>query len=82
MIQEVICVSTEEAKSAALEVMEKYGFCVGMSSGANYVAARKLRDRFETVVTVFSDGYSKYKSLGLRAAAPGRCLYRDSGRLA
>lgn len=81
-IQEVIGISSDEATQAAIYVQEMHGYCVGISSGANFVAAMKLRERFETVVTVFSDGYSKYQSLGLKCAGPGRCKFEDKSRLA
>jgi len=77
MIDEIICVSTQEAKSAALKIQEKFGYCVGISSGANYLAAKKLKEKFKTVVTVFADGYSKYQSEGLKYCGRDRCKYED-----
>jgi cysteine synthase A len=82
LIEEVLLVSSAEAKPAAVHLQEKYGYCVGMSSGANFVAAKRLHERFRTVVTVFADGYSKYQSLGLKYCGPGRCEYEDKSRLA
>jgi cysteine synthase len=79
-IKEVIAVSTEDAKAAALYIQEQSGLCVGISSGANFLAAKKLRDRFGTVVTVFADGYSKYQSQGLKYCGKGRCKYEDPAR--
>jgi cysteine synthase A len=80
MINEVICVSTEEARNAAYYVQETYGHCVGISSGANFLAAKKLQSRFKTVATVFADGYSKYQSHGLKHCGKGRCKYEDPAR--
>ena len=77
LIDEVICISTEEAKNTALAIQEEYGFCVGISSGANYLAAKQLKERFGTVVTVFADGYAKYQSEGLKYCGEGRCKYED-----
>lgn len=74
-IDEVECVSTEEARAAARHLGEAHGFCVGVSSGANFVAAKRLAERFPTVVTVFADGYSKYLSVGLNHCEPGRCAF-------
>jgi hypothetical protein len=73
-------VSTEEAKAAARHIQEQHGFCVGISSGANFHAAQKLRGTFGTVVTVFADGYSKYQSQGLKYCGSGRCKYEDPAR--
>ncbi|MBT4540008.1 cysteine synthase family protein [Candidatus Woesearchaeota archaeon] len=78
MINEVICVSTEEAKDAARHLEETHGFCVGISSGSNFVAAKKLKEKYETVVTVFADGYPRYKSRGLKQSQKGRCPYERS----
>ncbi|MFH1263218.1 MAG: PLP-dependent cysteine synthase family protein [Pseudomonadota bacterium] len=82
MIDEVIPVSSEDSKKTAVYIEERFGFCIGMSSGANFVAAQSLRRRFPTVVTIFADGYSKYRSLGLKYAGSGRCRFEDKGRLA
>lgn len=75
IIDEVICISTEEAIKAANEIQQNNGYCVGISSGANYRAAQRLAGRFQTVVTVFADGYTKYMSHGLKHCAPGQCQY-------
>ncbi|MFC1937142.1 PLP-dependent cysteine synthase family protein [Chloroflexota bacterium] len=75
LIDEVICVSTEEAKSAAKYTYEKHGLCIGMSSGANYVAAKRIAERFKTVVTIFPDGFSLYGSLGLIRGEKRRCPF-------
>jgi cysteine synthase A len=74
LIDEVICISTEDAKNAAKYLGSK-GICVGVSSGANYLAAKKLRERFDTVATVFSDGFSKYVSQGLARSGSGPCPF-------
>ena len=75
MIDEVIRISTVEALEAAQLLCRRHGFCVGVSSGANYLAARQLQARHETVVTVFADGFTKYKSRGLVHCESGRCAY-------
>lgn len=64
-IDEVICVESEDAKDAALFLAAAFACCVGISSGANFLAAQRLKERFETVVTIFPDGYQKYRSEGL-----------------
>ncbi len=75
LIDEVVCVSSQEAKDTAKELEGIYGFCVGVSSGANYAAAKKLEDRFKTIVTVFPDGYAKYQSEGLEHCKTNKCPY-------
>jgi len=77
MIDEVICVSTEEATRAAIDVQDRHGFCVGISSGANYLGAMQLAEKYNTVVTLFPDGYAKYRSKGLRHCGEGRCRFED-----
>jgi cysteine synthase A len=63
-IDEVIRVSTKDAVEASHYLAEK-GLCVGISSGANYLAAKGLAEKYGAVATVFSDGYVKYVSHGL-----------------
>lgn len=65
LIDEVISINSGEAKDAALDLSVAWACCVGISSGANFLAAQRLKDRFETVVTIFPDGYQKYQSEGL-----------------
>ncbi len=80
LIREVICVSTEEAKRTAHLIREQFGRCVGVSAGANYKAAQKLKEKYQTVVTVFADGYSKYQSAGLKGCDPGVCEDEDPAK--
>ena len=65
LIDEVICIPSNDARNAAQRICDDYNFCIGISSGANYLAAKKLSNRFKTVVTIFPDGISLYESLGL-----------------
>lgn len=75
LIDEVIRIHTDDAKAAALRLSEQHGFCVGISSGANFLAARQLAARWGVVATVFADGYAKYRSHGLRHCSEGRCRF-------
>lgn len=75
LVDEVACCSTDQAKSAAKYLAEKKGICVGMSSGANFSAAKKIADTYGTTVTIFPDGFSKYKSQGLTRNGSGPCRY-------
>jgi cysteine synthase A len=76
LVDEVMCISTKEAKEAAMYLAEEKGMCVGMSSGANFLAAKKVAERYGTTVTVFPDGFSKYKSQGLTRRETGPCQYQ------
>ena len=75
LISEVICISTADALAAAQDLRIRHGLCVGVSSGANYLAARQLAERYGPVATVFPDGYTKYQSRGLQHCEPGSCPY-------
>lgn len=77
VIDGVEVVSTEEAMTVAQELSERYTLCVGVSSGANFVAARRLKRRFDTVITVFADGHQKYHSAGLQEPAKPQCPFRS-----
>ncbi len=82
LIDEVLCIHTNEAHRAAVELEEQYGLCVGMSSGANYTAAQRLRSKFPSVVTMFADGYAKYRSQGLGQRKKGRCIFEGQRKIA
>ena len=77
MIDEVIQVSTDEARAAAKYLQSKHGICVGMSSGANFAAAKKVQAFGGSVVTVFADGYSKYSCQGLSKANRPACPFKN-----
>ena len=77
MIDEIICIGSEEAKEVALALARRHGYCIGISSGANYLAAKELSRRFRTVVTVFPDGYAKYQSQGLVHCETGQCPFEQ-----
>lgn len=75
LIDEVICISDQEALAAAHYIEKEHHFCVGASSGVNFLAAKKLAERFKTVVTIFPDSYDRYGSVGLKHCAEGTCPY-------
>lgn len=74
-IDEVQTVRTEEALETAKWINAEHGYCVGVSSGANLVAARRHAARGETTVTIFPDGYFKYRSQGLAHCRPNGCQF-------
>lgn len=75
LITGVEVVASDDAIEASKELRDRHGLCVGISSGANFVAAKRLQKIHEVVATVFSDGYMKYQGHGLCAAEPGRCRF-------
>jgi cysteine synthase A len=74
-IDEVIQVGTAEAHTAASRLRIQHGYCVGMSAGANMVAALRLKARGGSVATVWPDCSDRYVSMGLGSAGSGevRC---------
>jgi cysteine synthase len=79
IIDEIICITSKDARDEAERIEEKFGYCVGISSGSHYLAAKQLRERFnfKTVVTIFSDGYVKYLGQGLKHCKANGCKYED-----
>jgi cysteine synthase A len=65
-VDEIFTVTDEEAIDTAVEVSTKTGILVGISTGANVAAARKLAQKFgnnKKIVTVSPDGGEKYLSM-------------------
>ena len=63
LVDNALTVDSEEAVEEMRRIAKKYGLFVGPSSGANLIAARKVRDAYpelETVVTLFCDEGEKY----------------------
>lgn len=79
-INEVIAVSTADATQTANWLRESHGYCVGISAGANFLAARRLQARYPTVATMFADGYAKYQSAGLTYCGTGQCKHEVPSR--
>lgn len=65
LIAEIVSVTTDQAKEAARYLAREKGICVGMSSGANFLVAKRATDEYGVTVTIFPDGFLKYKSQGL-----------------
>lgn len=65
-VDEIITVTDEEAIDAAVEVSAKIGMLIGISSGANVAAARKLAQKYgnnKKILTIAPDGGEKYLSV-------------------
>ena len=65
-VDEILTISDEEAIDTAVEVSAKTGILVGISTGANVAAARKLAEKYgnnKKIMTVSPDGGEKYMSM-------------------
>lgn len=65
-VDEILTVTDEEAIDTAVEVSAKTGILVGISTGANVKAARKLAEKYGTnkkILTISPDGGEKYMSM-------------------
>jgi cysteine synthase A len=74
-VSDVIAIPSAMARATASEILARHGQCVGFSAGANFAAARLLRDRGLCVATLFPDCADRYGSLGLEGPGSGasRC---------
>jgi len=71
-VNEILTVTTEEAKSMARRLAHEEGIFAGTSSGANAVAALRIAERLgagTTVVTIIVDSGLRYLSTDLYAGA-------------
>lgn len=73
MIDEIVRVKSSDAVEASKSVEKDHGYCVGVSSGANFLVAKRLLRDHDNVVTIFPDGFNRYVSLGLISS--GRCNF-------
>lgn len=62
LIDGVIKVSSREAVDMQKKLVKKHGLLVGISSGANMVAANKIKEKFGQVVTILPDRGERYLS--------------------
>jgi len=64
IIDEVIMIGSNEAIDTSKELAEKFGILVGISSGANVLAARRIKEKygFKNIVTVLPDRGERYLS--------------------
>ncbi len=63
-IDEIITIKSKDAINATRELVNKYGVLAGISSGANVLAAKKIKEKygFKNVVTVLPDRGERYLS--------------------
>lgn len=64
-VDRVIVVGSQEAVEMSRMLAEQYGLLVGISAGANMLAALKVSKAFEKVVTVLPDRGERYLSMDL-----------------
>lgn len=65
LISEVVTVKSEDAIKMSERLAKEYGLMVGISSGANVLAALKVAKKHKNVVTVLPDRGERYLSTGL-----------------
>ena len=70
-VHEVARVTTEAAHDECRRLRETHGWCVGVSSGANMIAARAFTRPDRTVVTLWPDSADRYVSVGLGPVGKG-----------
>lgn len=63
LIDQIIKIKSEDAISMAKKLAKKEGLLVGISSGANVLAALKLSKKYGNVVTVLPDRVERYPEL-------------------
>jgi len=62
IIDEVIRIKSEDAVEMSKKLAKDYGLLVGISSGANIVAAKELQKKYKNVATVLCDRGERYLS--------------------
>lgn len=62
LIDEFIAIKSEDAINASRKLAIKHGILVGISSGANFLAAKRLKKLYRNVVTIFPDRGERYLS--------------------
>jgi len=77
-IDRVIRIKTADALAEAERIRKDYGYCVGISAGANTLAAFQLRDEGAVVATLWPDCADRYVSVGLQPPASDevQCPFR------
>jgi cysteine synthase len=65
LIDEVIKIKSDDAIIAGKKLARKHGVLVGISSGANFLAAKFIKEKYglKNVVTIFADRGERYLSM-------------------
>jgi len=64
-IDEVIAVKSEDAINMSRRLLKEYGLLVGISSGANTLAALRVAQKYPKIATVLPDRAERYISMDL-----------------
>jgi cysteine synthase A len=77
-VDHVVRIATADAHEEASRIRREHGYCVGRSSGANTLAARRLARDGAAVATLWPDCADRYVSVGLHppSSAEVRCGLR------
>lgn len=62
LIDEIITIKSTDAVSMSHKLAKQHGLLVGISSGANFLAAVELKKKYHNVVTIFADRGERYLS--------------------
>jgi len=62
MIDEIITIKSEDAIKMSKRLAREHGILVGISSGANVLAAMKLNKSYKNVITILPDSGERYLS--------------------
>ena len=67
IIDKVITIGSQEAINTTRQIARDYGILVGISSGANVLAAKRIKQKygFRNVITVLPDRGERYLSENL-----------------
>jgi len=60
LIDEIITIDSNKAIAAQEYLTKKHGLLVGISSGANFLAAKKISDYYKNIVSIFPDRGERY----------------------
>jgi len=64
IVDDVMQISSEDSMLETKRLAAK-GILAGISSGANFIAAKQLKNKFQNIVTVFPDRGERYFSMGI-----------------
>jgi len=62
LVDEIITITDDDAIKTSQDLTQKHGVLVGISSGANFLAAQTIKDKYQNVVTIFPDRGERYLS--------------------
>ncbi|TRZ51159.1 MAG: cysteine synthase family protein [Dehalococcoidia bacterium] len=60
LIDEIILIKSDDAIKMSMGLAKDHGLLVGIVSGANVLAAKQARKKYNNVVTILSDGGERY----------------------